>query len=106
MFWEIAMICPKCQEEAKLVKCLYSAKGEFVFHAFCKTCQHIIAWEVLAEALKYMAYSSDKRSEKMKEKVEENPPQKPILQKKELPYLQERLSAEDILQMKKWNIKS
>lgn len=97
-FWEVVLICPTCKGETTLKKCFYSASGEFNFQAFCESCRQLIGWKVDGVALKYMAHCAD-------EKVEEKPPQKPILQKKELPYLQERLSQEDILQMKKWNIK-
>lgn len=101
-FWEVLLLCPTCKGETTLKRCFYSASGEFHFQAYCEPCQQMVGWKVDAVALKYMAHCADEKAEN---KVEENPSQKPKLQKKETPYLTEKLSDEDKLFLKKWNIK-
>ena len=99
MFWQVCLICPTCNNETILRKCFYSSAGEFNFQTYCENCKQLIGWKTTSEALKYMASCADK---KVENKQEENPVKKTT---KQIPYLQERLSTEDIEFLKKWNIK-
>jgi hypothetical protein len=99
LWWSANLLCPTCQQSTSIRLVEYSTDGGIRITSYCVNCNQGCRWETTSDSLKEMARMAD---EKANLKQEENPAQKP---KKQLPILQEHLSAEDIEFLKKWNIK-